>query len=80
MMLSDLDTMCLVKKIELGDDSPLFYSKHHVHSKHHIKNFRARDAIECSDVFLHAGNNPFMLKNSTEHAEPLFIALTVHVY
>ena len=38
------------------------------------KNFRARDAVECSNVFLSAGNNPGVLKNSTEHAEPLFIA------
>ena len=35
------------------------------------KNFRARDAVECSNVFL---NNPGVLKNSIEHAEPLFIA------
>ena len=39
------------------------------------KNFRAQDAVECSNVFLSAGNNPGVLKNSTEHAEPLFIAL-----
>ena len=38
------------------------------------KNFRARDAVECSNVFLSAGNNPGVLKNSTENAEPLFIA------
>ena len=38
------------------------------------KNFRARDAVECSDVFLSAGNNPGVLKNSTEHAETFFIA------
>ena len=38
------------------------------------KNFRARDAVECSNVFLSAGNNPGVLKNSTEHAESLFIA------
>ena len=38
------------------------------------KNFRARNAVECSNVFLRAGNNPGVLKNSTEHAEPLFIA------
>ena len=37
------------------------------------KNFRAQDAVECSDVFLSAGNNPEVLKNSTEHTEPLFI-------
>ena len=37
------------------------------------KSFRARDAVECSDVFLSAGNNPGVLKNSTEYAEPLFI-------
>ena len=30
--------------------------------------------VECSNVFLRAGNNPGVLKNSTEHAEPLFIA------
>ena len=39
------------------------------------KNFRARDAVECSKVFLSAGNNLGELKNSTEHAEPLFIRL-----
>ena len=38
------------------------------------KNFRARDAVECSNVFLSAGNNPGVLKNSTEHAETSFIA------
>ena len=32
------------------------------------KNFRARDAVECSNVFLSAGNNPGVLKNSTEHS------------
>ena len=37
------------------------------------KNFRARDAVECSNVFLSAGNNPGGLKNSTEHAGTLFI-------
>ena len=37
------------------------------------KNFRAQNAVECSHVFLSAGNNPGVLKNSTEHAEPLFI-------
>ena len=37
------------------------------------KKFRARDGVECSDVFLSAGNNPGVLKNSTEHAEPMFI-------
>ena len=30
---------------------------------------------QCSKIFLHAGNNPVMHKNSTEHAQPLFIAL-----
>ena len=38
------------------------------------KNFEARDAVECSNVFLSAGNKPGVLRNSTEHAEPLFIA------
>ena len=38
------------------------------------KNFGAQDAVECSNVFLSAGNNPAVLKNSTEHAETLFIA------
>ena len=37
------------------------------------KNFRARDAVERSNVFPSAGNNPGVLKNSIEHAEPLFI-------
>ena len=40
----------------------------------HAENFRARDAVECYNVFLNAENNPEVLKNSTEHAEPLFIA------
>ena len=31
--------------------------------------------ISCSKIFSLAGNNPVKLKNSTEHAEPLFIAL-----
>ena len=38
------------------------------------KNFRARDAVECSNVFLSAGNNPGVLKNTTAHVETLFIA------
>ena len=38
------------------------------------KNFRARESVECSNVFLSAENNPGVLKNSTEHAETLFIA------
>ena len=38
------------------------------------KNFGARDAVECSNALLSAGNNPGVLKNSTEHAETLFIA------
>ena len=38
------------------------------------KNSRAREAVECSNVFLSAGNNPGVLKNSIEHAEALFIA------
>ena len=37
------------------------------------KNFRARDAVECSNVFPNAGNNPKVFKNSTEHVETLFI-------
>ena len=37
------------------------------------KNFGARDAVECSNVFLSTGNNPAVLKNSTEHAGALFI-------
>ena len=35
---------------------------------------QSRDAVECSNIFLSAGNNPGVLKNSTEHAETLFIA------
>ena len=38
------------------------------------KNFGARNAVECFTIFLSVGNNPGMLKNSTEHAETLFIA------
>ena len=37
------------------------------------KSFRALSAVECSDVSLSAGNNPGVLKNSTEHAETLFM-------
>ena len=40
------------------------------------KNVRALDCISCSKLFLHAGNSCVLLLNSTEHAEPLFIALT----
>ena len=43
------------------------------------KKIRARDTVGCSNVFLCAGNNPGVLKNSTEHAEPflgLFQKLT----
>ena len=39
------------------------------------KNVRALDCFSCYKIFLRAGNNPVVLKNSTEHAEPLFIAL-----
>ena len=38
------------------------------------KNFRTRDAVECSNVFLSAENNPGVILDSTEHAKPLFIA------
>ena len=38
------------------------------------KNFRAQDIVECSNVFLSAGNNPGVLRNINEHAETLFIA------
>ena len=37
------------------------------------KNFRAWDAVKSSNIFLSAGNNSGVIKNSTEHAEPLFI-------
>ena len=40
---------------------------------HTLKIFRERDLVEYSNVFLSAGNNPGVLKNSNEHAEPLFI-------
>ena len=33
------------------------------------------DCVLCSKIFLRAGNNSAVLKNSTEHAETLFIAL-----
>ena len=33
------------------------------------------NASHALNFFLHAGNNPVMLKNSTEHTETLFIAL-----
>ena len=37
------------------------------------KNFTARDAVECSNVFTSAGSNPGVLLNSDEHTEQLFI-------
>ena len=43
------------------------------------KNVRALDCFSCCKIFLRAGNNPVVLKNSTEHAEQLFIALTKFV-
>ena len=46
----------------------------HDYSQHLKKNVRALDCVSSSKIFLRAGNNPFVLKNSTEHAEPLFIA------
>ena len=39
------------------------------------KRFRARDAVECSNVFLSAGSNPGVLKNSTKHAEPFLLRI-----
>ena len=39
------------------------------------KNVRALDCVSRSNIFLCAGNNPVVLKNSTDHVEPLFIAL-----
>ena len=33
-------------------------------------------SVSCSKIFLRVGNNPVVLKNSTEHAEPLYIALS----
>ena len=39
------------------------------------KNIRALDCVSCSKIFPSAENNPGVLKNSTEHAEPLLIAL-----
>ena len=33
------------------------------------------DCVSCSKTFLRARNNPVVLKNSTEHAEPLLIVL-----
>ena len=33
------------------------------------------DCISCSKIFLCAENSSFVLKNSSGHAEPLFIAL-----
>ena len=35
------------------------------------KNVRAVDCVSCSKIFLHAGSNPVVLKNSTEHPETL---------
>ena len=42
---------------------------------HHLENVRAFSCVSCPNNFLHAENNPELLKNSTEHTEPLFIAL-----
>ena len=33
------------------------------------------ESTACSEIFLRAGNNPVVFKNSSEHAETLFIAL-----
>ena len=44
----------------------------------HLENVRALDFVLCSKIFLRAGNNPDVFKNSTEHAEPLLIALIDH--
>ena len=33
------------------------------------------DCLSCSEIFLRAGNNPVVLKNSTENDEPLLNAL-----
>ena len=33
----------------------------------------------CQPIFVLAGNNPVVLKNSTEHAETLLIALIAHL-
>ena len=41
----------------------------------HLENIRAVHCVSCSKIFLRAGNNPVVLKNSSEHAEPLFIGL-----
>ena len=43
------------------------------------KNVRALDCVSCSKIFLHAGNNPVVLRNNAEHAETLFIALIEHI-
>ena len=32
--------------------------------------------VSCSNIFLRAGNNTVMLKDSIEHVEPLFIVLS----
>ena len=39
---------------------------------------KCSQCVSCSKIFLCAGNNPVVLKNSTELAEPLFIALIEH--
>ena len=44
----------------------------------HLENVRALDCVSCSKIVLRAGNNPVVLKNSTEQADPLFIALIEH--
>ena len=46
----------------------------------HFENLGAIDYISCYKIFLRAGNNPVVLKNSTEHAESLFIALISACY
>ena len=42
----------------------------------YLQNVRALNCVFCSKIFLRAGNNPVVLKNIAEHAEPLFAALS----
>ena len=41
---------------------------------------RGQWSVECSNVFLSVGNNPGVLKNSTKHAEPLFVTFRQFAY
>ena len=49
---------------------------HHRHPGHNSRMFIPERPSSTSKIFSHAGSNPITLKNSTEYAEPLLIALS----